>query len=179
MIIHLKFTRSEILHKLRAAAYITADNMIVDNEKIKSSIMDIGEEGRVGRVNTFINRAWGEICHILSGYVLEVLDTPEPYFSALPIILASEWTLNGEHKDNEMFLMEISVHDNFQPISSQALVDAIEDYMVYSALYGYFAIVKKDESEYYNDMMSKCVVKAKNTLASRRTPRRIRMFPCG
>lgn len=161
-ILQITIPSKEVMADIIDATYITADNMIVDNEKIKSSIMDAAEDGRRSRVITFMNRAWGELLHAISGYIYEPLTDD--------ISELSQYT-------EGYYIVSLNMPETFNTVSVQAVKGAMQDYLVDSALAGYFAIVKKDEAGMYYEKASTDLARVKKFLASRISPQRLKMFP--
>lgn len=153
--------RCELLCTMEEVAFITADAMVNVDEKMRSTIQDLTQEGRIGRVTTCMNKAWGELLHALTAYTKEGLKEDN--------------VGNNHYREPENYSVVLKMPISFSENSIPIVTDTMHAYIVNRTLAQWFAVVKKDEAVIYSSMAEDDLVKLKRYLNTRVTTQRVRM----
>lgn len=161
--ISIKLVRTELMYDISLVAYSVGETVKGEDEKERSLVMDVCDDGKVDKLTININKAWGELLNDITGYTKVEAD--------------EDVKADNVFLSPSMYSVELFVPDSFSKLNVDAVKNAMHAYLVDKALAGWFAITKKDEVEYYENQASMELAKVKRFLNVRVKPVRIKMHP--
>ncbi|MDD3037140.1 hypothetical protein [Bacteroides sp.] len=162
-IITITLLRNEIMYDIELIAYSVGDTVKGMDEKERSLVMDVGDDGKVDKTTQGINKAWGELLNSITGYTK--IETNEDLNVDNSFIIPNEYSVR------------LCVPYSFSKLNAEAVKNSMHAYLVNKALSGWFAITKKDEVSYYESESLIELAKVKKFLNVRVNPVRIKMHP--
>lgn len=163
MNITITLIRSELLYDIELVAYAVGETIRGEDERERSLVMDVSDDGKADKTTINMNKAWGELLNEITGYTKIGMDENVDTNNILVI--------------PEQYEVRLRVPDAFTKLNAEAVKNAMHAYLVNKALEGWFAITKKDELEYYANESRLELAKVKRFLNMRIKPLRIRMNP--
>lgn len=160
-LLEITLKRCELLCAIEEVAFITADAMVNVNEKMRSTIQDVTQDGRIGRVTICMNKAWGELLHAMTAYTQEGLK--------------EDSLVDNRYIEPDSYKVVLKMPVTFSENSIPIVTDTMSAYMVNMTLAGWFSIVKKDEVGIYVSMAEDNLIKLKRYLNTRVVSSRVRM----
>lgn len=157
----ITLSRLELLSDMEEITFITADAMTVQDEKMRSTIQDIAQDGRIGRTTTCLNKAWGELLHSITAYTKNGM--------------TEDVSTNNDYKEPDTYDVTLRMPVSFSNNSVEAVKNAMHSYLVCRAVSYWFSIVKKDEAEMYMAMSDEELMRVKMYLNTRVIPTRLKM----
>lgn len=163
-IIEVSLYRKALVYDAENIAFIIGDNMQGGDEKEKSGVMDVGQDGNIDRVTRVLNKSFNELVYALTAYTKE--DTME------------DCVVDNLFTEPEVYVLKLSVPVAFSKPNMEAVKTAAHEYLVCMSLFDWFTITKKDEAQGYYDRAQMELVKLKGYLEARTkmTRRRLSTF---
>lgn len=127
--VSLKFFRKELLYDIKNYAYIEGHVMGEDKQHAQHTLVDIGEEGNVDRVNRILAVAHAAVIELMYPY------TKQP---------AEEEEINDRIWAPEVYLVELHVPETMSRTTMHLLSRLIHEFMVYSVLADWLSITNPD-----------------------------------
>lgn len=161
--VSIKLIRSELIYNIALVAYAVGETVKGEDERERSLVMDVCDDGKADKVTLCLNKAWGELLNYITGYTK--IETDE------------DMKADNVFISPEQYLVKLCVPHSFSKPNVDAVKNAMHAYLVNKALSGWFAITKKDEVAYYESEALKEIAKVKRFLNVRVKPVRIKMHP--
>ena len=159
----IKLIRSELVYNIELVAYAVGETVKGEDERERSLVMDVCNDGKVDKVTLCLNKAWGELLNDITGYTK--IETDE------------DMKADNVFTCPEEYSVKLCVPNSFSKPNVDAVKNAMHTYLVNKALSGWFAITKKDEVAYYESEALSEISKVKRYLNMRVAPVRIKMHP--
>lgn len=162
-VITITLFRHELVYDIELVAYAVGETVKGEDEKERSLVIDICDDGKVDKTTLNINKAWGELLNEITGYTKIGMDEDVDVVNILVI--------------PEKYEVRLCVPDNFTKLNAEAVKNSMHAYLVNKALEGWFAITKKDEIQYYANEAKIELAKVKRFLNMRIKSLRIKLSP--
>lgn len=150
--------RPEILARVEGITHITAESMQGVDEKTRSDLKDIAQDGRVGEVNELMNIAWGDLMHTISGYVKKEMSDD--------ISVSNDYQVTNEYK------VSLSLSETFNSSCADSVVRAMNNFMANRIMGGYYLLLDDSKFQHYENKAEHDLIDIKRYLASPSTFRR-------
>lgn len=145
--------RKSLLYDISNIAYIVADSAPDLDEKIRSVITDICEEGNVDRVTRIMNRAYNDLLNHLYAYTKErVLE---------------ESKINDLFSESLEYKIQMMVPEDFSKTTVSALGEYFHEYIVDVVLVEWLSITKKDEVGIWQEKADAVLGRARSMINDR------------
>ena len=145
--------RKSLLYDISNIAYIVADSAPDLDEKTRSVITDICEEGNVDRVTRIMNRAYNDLLNRLYAYTKErVLE---------------ENKINDLFSEPLEYKIQMMVPEDFSKTTVSALSEYLHEYMVDVVLVEWLSITKKDEVGIWQEKADAVLGRARSMINDR------------
>lgn len=151
--IDITLYRNSLLYDISNIAYIVADSAPDLDEKIRSVITDICEEGNVDRVTRIMNRAYNDLLNRLYAYTKErVLE---------------ESKINDLFSEPLEYKIQMMVPEDFSKTTVSALGEYFHEYIVDVVLVEWLSITKKDEVGIWQEKADAVLGRARSMINDR------------
>lgn len=145
--------RKSLLYDIANIAYIVADSAPELDEKIRSVINDICEEGNVDRVTRILNRAYNDLLNRLYAYTKErVLE---------------ESKIDDLFSEPLEYKIRMMVPEDFSKTTVSALGEYLHEYIVDIVLAEWLSITKKDEVATWQEKADAALGRARSMINDR------------
>lgn len=145
--------RKSLLYDISNIAYIVADSAPDLDEKTRSVITDICEEGNVDRVTRIMNRAYNDLLNRLYAYTKErVLE---------------ENKINDLFSEPLEYKIQMMVPEDFSKTTVSALSEYLHEYIVDVVLVEWLSITKKDEVGIWQEKADAVLGRARSMINDR------------
>lgn len=145
--------RNSLLYDISNIAYIVADSAPDLDEKTRSVITDICEEGNVDRVTRIMNRAYNDLLNRLYAYTKErVLE---------------EGKINDLFSEPLEYKIQMMVPEDFSKTTVSALSEYLHEYIVDVVLVEWLSITKKDEVGIWQEKADAVLGRARSMINDR------------
>lgn len=145
--------RKSLLYDISNIAYIVADSAPDLDEKTRSVITDICEEGNVDRVTRIMNRAYNDLLNRLYAYTKErVLE---------------ENKINDLFSESLEYKIQMMVPEDFSKTTVSALSEYLHEYIVDVVLVEWLSITKKDEVGIWQEKADAVLGRARSMINDR------------
>jgi hypothetical protein len=155
--------RTDLLKDIDEKAYLISQTTDNRTDQQRAAIADIEQDGQSGILNEYINEAWAEILHAISGYIPKSLD--------------ADTTDNSNYNEYDTFTCQILATINFNANAIPAVKNALKNYLEDYALGMYLSITDKTNATIFLSKADDDKWKLKKYLASGVRPWRLRYFP--
>lgn len=152
-LVDITLYRKSLLYDISNIAYIVADSAPNLDEKIRSVITDICEEGNVDRVTRTMNRAYNDLLNRLYAYTKErVLE---------------ESKIDDLFSEPLEYKIQMMVPEDFSKTTVSALSEYLHEYIVDVVLEEWLSITKKDEVGIWQEKADIVLGRAKSMINNR------------
>lgn len=161
--IEVTLLRGELIYDIELVAHVVGETVRSEDERDRSIVMDVADDGKVDKTTLNINKAWCDLLNETTGYTKVVVDDD----------MASDNSFIAP----EEYVVVLTVPESFTKLNVEAIKNAMHAYVVNKALEGWFSMTKKDEVAYYANEARMELAKVKRFLNMRIRPTRIRLSP--
>ena len=160
----LRFKRSELLYDIKNYAYIEGSVMETEDEHLRHTVQDVGEEGNVDRVTRILNLTVAKCREFLFPYTKCEIERSE---------------LNDTLKAPEVYGIVMKLPKDYSQTTLTLMERLIHEYLVCTALADWLGITYPEKAEMWalrgEDAERELLV---NLNTRRGGSRRIRLHPC-
>lgn len=155
--------RSELIYDIELVAHVVGEAVKGSDEKDRSLVMDVADDGKVDKTTLNMNKAWCELLNEITGYTKVGID--------------KDLVSDNRMDIPDSYAVTLNVPESFTKLNVDGVKNAMHAYIVNKALAGWFSMTKKDETEYYARDAWMELAKVKRFLNMRIRPTRIKLSP--
>lgn len=145
--------RNSLLYDISNIAYIVGDSIPDLDDKVRSAITDICEEGNIDRITRIMNRAYNDLLNLLYAYTKErVLE---------------ENRVDNLFSEPVEYKIRMMVPEDFSKTTVSALSECLHEYIVNIVIADWLSITKKDEMSTWQEKADIVLGRAKNIINDR------------
>ena len=147
----LEFKREELLYDIKNRAFING-NIIQDDKHLQHWMQDIGEEGNIDVITRVLSRCHAKCKEMLFPYTKKDIKHGE---------------IDNLLKNHDIYLIVLSLPEDFSQTTLDLLSKCIHDYMVYQAIYEWANMINWPNAEVWAIKANEAMEDAKDSLRHR------------